>query len=250
MSEDVEPVRIRPVLYFAPVFWETDYWSESTHRWDHIAPSTPLDERPSAELEAGLDSPLIKVLEAACDEWEILPGAGMLKHGYGRSVEIVRFAFVEADADRDGIPEAMGYGWPNKLPAPNPDGSISMVWGRDISVRQLLASKQLGLLRGDVTRPYVFPVRPQGGGAVLRELGPIAPDLVRAVLASIRGLEGDSVRAVHVASTGMHLADQYISGHPVESGAAAFAARQTQKRLFRRFRRKEPPESPEVRGKP
>lgn len=48
-------IKIRPVLFCAPVFWTSEFWSESTHDWDWVSAETPLGKKPWAEDEVSLD---------------------------------------------------------------------------------------------------------------------------------------------------------------------------------------------------
>lgn len=102
-------IRIRPVLFCAPVFWTPDYWSDSTHALDWVRPETALDRKPWAELEVSLDATLVDSFEVACDAWGIAPGPGMIKHGPSLAGVFERFAFVRADADTEGVAEQAGY---------------------------------------------------------------------------------------------------------------------------------------------
>lgn len=220
-----QPINCAPVLYFAPVFWREHYWSESARQWADVGPTTPLSNRPFIEMEVGLDTTLGLILETACDELEILPGPDMIEQHSTRRGEIVRFAFVEAEADRDGVDAQVGYQWPSRLPAPEADGTVNLVDGRDVTMRQLLAASDLGLIRGDVSRPYLFPVVPQGTGQVIVDLGRIAPEVVRASLTAVRGLGGNLVHVVRSAPDALNEADRYVSEHPIESGLGLTGAR-------------------------
>ena len=222
-----------PVLIHAPVFWLEHYWSESTHQWDEIQPSTPLTARPFAEIDAGLDTTLGDILVAACDALQILPGPDM-GDASRRRQEIVRFAFVEEEADNDGIASGIVYAWPSRLPVPKSDGTISEVPGKEVTVRQLLAASELDLIRGDVTRPYLFPVAPQGAGQVVVEIGRIAPEFVRAVLIAVKGLDGAFIHLVRTFPADLRHADSYVSAHPIESGTAVAASR----RLWKKFKKR------------
>lgn len=218
VDDDDQPIRCTPVLYFAPVFWLERYWSESSRKWTGIGPTTPLANRPFVEMDVGLDTTLGVILETACDELEILPGPDMIQQGSTRRGEIARFAFVEAEADRNGIDAQVGYQWPSRLPAPAADGRINLIDGRDVTMRQLLAASDLGLLQGDVSCPYLFPVVPQGAGQVIADLGHIAPEVVRASLAAVRGLGGNFVQVARSVPGVLHEADRYVSEHPIETG--------------------------------
>jgi hypothetical protein len=233
MDGDAQPIRCTPVLYFAPVFWLEHYWSESARRWADVGPSTPLADRPFVEIEVGLDTTLGDILEKACDELGILPGPDMIHQGSTRRGEIARFAFVEEEADRNGIDAQVGYQWPSRLPAPGADGGVNLVDGRDVTMRQLLAASGLGLIRGDVSRPYLFPVVPQGAGQVITDLGQIAPEVVRASLAVVRGMGGDFMHVVRSAPGVLRGADRYVSEHPIETGLGVGGLRWLKSKIWR-----------------
>jgi hypothetical protein len=191
-----------------------------------------LDHRPWVEVRAGLDATLGDVLEAACDDMGIRPGNYMIDHGLTCRSELFRFAFVEPQSDRDGINPQSGYAWPGRLPAPDWDGNIVMTAALEVTVRQLLVSSELGLIRGDVTRPYIYPVKPQGAAQVIADLAPLAPDIVRTTLNAVKGIEGDTVWLIHGGSKVLHGADLWTSQHPIEAGITAIAS----KGLLRRAR--------------
>jgi hypothetical protein len=71
---DAGTIVVRPVLFCAPVFWSHYYWADSAHIWDDIRPDTPLDGKPTAELEVGLDATLGDVVGASLDAWGITRG--------------------------------------------------------------------------------------------------------------------------------------------------------------------------------
>lgn len=185
---------VTPVLFCAPVFWTKDYWSEETHDWDWVTPETPLIEKPTAVFQVSIDVTVGDVLEAACDSWGITPGPGMLRLGATRRSEFWRFAFVQEDHDKDGVDRQTGYKWPAMLPVVQSDGTITRSKGTEVSFRELIVSSTLGLVTGDILRPYVHPVRPQGTGDVVTQLTKITAEDARAAFALV-----DSVghRAIH-----------------------------------------------------
>ncbi|MHB1209873.1 MAG: hypothetical protein ACYC1I_09240 [Acidimicrobiales bacterium] len=184
-------------------------------------------------MEVGLDATLGDILEKACDELGILPGPDMIQLGATRRSEITRFAFVEEEADRNGIDAQVGYQWPSRLTVPCADGSISLIHGRDATMRQLLAASDLGLISGDVSRPYLFPVVPQGTGQVIADLGQIVPEVVRAALAAVQGMEGVLIRTVQSAPGALHDADRYVSEHPIETASGVAGLRWLRSKIKR-----------------
>lgn len=155
-------IRIRPVLFCAPVFWTPKWWDESTHALDRVRPETSLDHKPWAEIEVSLDVPLGEVLALACDAWGIRPGPDMEKYSVPLETQFERFAFVRTERDAGGISEQAGYRWPPTIPIAREDGSMEKVHGTEVTFRELLVASDLGLIVGDVRRPYVHPVPPQG----------------------------------------------------------------------------------------
>lgn len=155
-------IKVRPVLFCAPVFWTSEFWSESTHDWCWVRAETPLGQKPWADVDVSLDVTLGQVFAEACDAWRIAAGPDLLKRGGTREQQFVRFAFVQPDRDADGVDARRGYRWPRTLPIARENGTIEQVPALEITYRELLASSLLGLLEGDVTRPYVHPVIPQG----------------------------------------------------------------------------------------
>jgi len=234
VDPEFDPVRITPVLIHAPVFWLEHYWSESTHQWDGVGPITPLAARPYVEMEVGLEATLGDILDRACEALDILPGPDMARNRSTRRGEIVRFAFVEEEADSEGIDSGTVYSWPSRLRIPEVDGTISEVFGQDVTVRQLLAAGQLGLIHGDVTRPYLFPVIPQGSGQVVTDIATIAPEIVRAAMSAIRGLDGELIRVVSAFPKELRHADAYASTHPIEAASIATASGN----LWKKFKKK------------
>jgi hypothetical protein len=44
------------VLFCAPVYWVSDYSADSAHQWDWVKAETPLDKKPTVELEIASDA--------------------------------------------------------------------------------------------------------------------------------------------------------------------------------------------------
>lgn len=171
-------------MYWPPTFMTPQYWAESARQYGWVSPATPLAQRPSLEFEISTDVTLGEVLEAACDAWEIFEGPDMLKYGATRTGEFHRFGFVRIPDDEEGIDEQIGYAWPSKLPVARENENTEYVPAMKITYRELLASSALGLIEGDVMRPYVYPKSPQGTPAALSELVSLSADAVRAAYAS------------------------------------------------------------------
>jgi len=156
-----------------------------------VAPETPLVEKPSAEFEVSLDVTLGEVLEVAGDAWGMRPGPGQFKYGTG-PVRPVRFGFVRPD-DASGVDSQIGYTFPRSLPVVKEDGTAELVLGSDVTFRELLVASRLGLLKGDVTRPYLHPSIPQGVGLE----GELARLTIEAIQAAYRAVDTDVGFAEH-----------------------------------------------------
>ncbi len=180
-----DTIVVRPTLCWPPIFWMPDYWAESAREYQWVTPATPLADRPYLEFEVSLDVTLGEVLVAACQAWGMVEGPHMKKTGAKLADEFCRFGFVRIPDDEGGIDEQVGYKWPSTIRVVRDDGSVENVPAMSVTFRELLASSSLGLVEGDVTRPYVYPVRPQGVTSVISDFSHISPDDVKAVYAGI-----------------------------------------------------------------
>jgi hypothetical protein len=187
-------VVFRPVLSRGPAWWNDDFWS--THAWDYVKSTEPLAAKPTAEIEVTLDATLAEIIDAASDAWGLRPvGNGRPPHRM--SGEMYRLGFVR-DADVSGAALGEDYKWPPVAPIAKDDGSIEQVPWPQITVRELPVASHLGLIEGDVTRPYVHPVRPQGGPGLIVEALPLMLDLVRAAYAALPAVAHGTAHVVQV----------------------------------------------------
>ncbi len=129
-----------------------------------------LTDKPWADVQVSLDVTLGEVFAVACDAWGITEGPEFPRYGGAREGEFHRFAFVKT-SDAAGLSAGDGHRWPSTFPIAKEDGTVEQVPALRITYRELLAASSLGLLEGDVTRPYVHPVRPQGDPGLLIEVG-------------------------------------------------------------------------------
>lgn len=196
-------IRIRPVLFCAPVFWSPQFWVEDVHRWDWVDPQTPLDEKPWVELEVSLDVTLGDVVDAACDAWGIERGPDAQNLSHDRRDEFIRWAFVSEGTDAAGVDPQVGYQWPWSLPIATEDGKIEERLPKEISYRELLAASELGLIEGDVMRPYLHPVRPQGNPGALIEAGKLTLAAIRAAYAGIDDSIGYAEHTIRLIAASM-----------------------------------------------
>ena len=210
-------IKVRPVLFCAPVFWMREFWSESTHDWDWVRAETPLGQRPWVELEVSLDVTLGQVFAEACDAWRITAGPDMAEQRTTREQQFVRFAFVQPDRDARGVDAQEGYRWPSTLPVARENGTIEQVPALEITYLELLASSLLGLLKGDVTQPYVHPVIPQGPAGDLVEPLRLTLEAIRAAYTQIDHRFGLAVHTIRLVDASRPDAER-IASKTVDDG--------------------------------
>ncbi len=178
-------ILVKPVLFCAPVFWGREFWAESAHSLDWVKAETPLADKPSVQVEVPVDGTMGEVFAIACDEWGLRAGPDLVKRGGTRESNFVRFAFVRPEVDAVGLSPQDGHRWPSSLPIARQDGTVEKVPGLQITFRELLASSSLGLLEGDVTRPYVHPVIPQGDPGTLIVVGKLTAHAIHAAYGAL-----------------------------------------------------------------
>jgi hypothetical protein len=183
-------LRVTAVLFTAPVFFTPDYWSESARAWAWVQPDTPVEEKPVAEFEVSLDVTLGEVFEAACGAWNIEPGPHLDEYGATLRDQFTRFAFVVEGRDPRVIADEDRYDWPETLPVARESGDVELVHGLDVTFRELAASSRLGLIEGDVTRPYVDPVIPQGEFGQIPEIVHLTIEAIRAAYVAVDAAVG------------------------------------------------------------
>lgn len=192
---DGPSVTVTAVLAHAPVFWTPQYWQPSAQQWDGVMPETPLADRPVAVLQVGIDSTLREVWSAACDAWDIHEGPDQIARGRTREREFRRVAFVDEQRDAQG---ADVYSWGNQLNVARADGTVEKADAFDLTYRELLVASELDLIDGDITRPYVTPVIPQGDVGLLIEAARLTVEVIRA---AYNMLPQETARFVHLVST-------------------------------------------------
>src|SRR5262249_54103672 len=77
------------------------------------------------------------------------------------------------------------YHWGRCVPVADMDGTVSEISFKEVTFRQLLASQQLGLIEGDVTRPYICPSMPQGDIPSLAHAAQVGVEAARAAYAGV-----------------------------------------------------------------
>lgn len=231
---------VEPVLFCAPVFWTHEFWEESAHAMDWVRPETRLDDRPRAEIEVSLGVTLGEVLGVACDAWGLRLGPDNVQRGMTLAQnECARFAFVRPDRDAAGLTGADGLRWPSTLPVAREDGTVVQAPGLSVSFRELLASSDLGLIEGEITSPYVHPVRPQGDPALVGAVVHLTVQAIHAAYAAVDARVGVAEHVVRLvassAPTVKHTSDQVIDEG--ERAVLAAASVGWLRRRWRKWRR-------------
>lgn len=149
------------VTLMGPPFYGTDdMWLGERYEaeeWD-----APYEWRPKVEVEASAEETLADVIDRAADALRIRPNPAVL-HQTAMSKAIGGIAFYYGPTDdaaygRDRAPDK----WPQVLFIPGPNGERLEKRWQEVSVTELLASADAGLLYGDPLRPYLYPGFPQG----------------------------------------------------------------------------------------
>jgi hypothetical protein len=182
-------VTVNAVLFCAPVEFSKNFLT--THDWDWVEADMPLADKPTATMDVPLDATLAEVIDCATTGWGLVPGKHLREIGSTRTSQVIaKVAFVRAGEE---APEGGSRReWTYFLPVARLDGAVEQRAWVDVTYRELLAASSLGLVRGDVTRPYVHPVPPQGDPAAILEVGRLAVDAIRAAydaLPDARGVE-------------------------------------------------------------
>jgi hypothetical protein len=230
-------IYVRPVLFCAPVFWTLEFWSESTHAWDGVRPETPLDQKPWAELEVSLDVTLGEAFGVACDAWGVELGPDARHHGTRRIDQFQRFAFVRPDQDAAGVDARESNRWPARLSIAREDGAAELVQGVEVTFRELLASSSLGLIEGDVTRPYVHPVMPQGDVGPAIEAARLTIEAIRAAYSAVDDATDyaeHTIRLVRTSLPQVHDAANTVVDEGIRIAAVVAFVHWVRKKLRRR----------------
>jgi hypothetical protein len=145
-----------------PVWYEPDYWN--THEFDSFDSSGPYADKPKITVSAKHQETLAEVIDRAADELGLRLGPAHEKYLRSRVSDwLARMGFYrpQDDASFDG---PRMYEWPFLLKIARDTGVVEEVAWRDVTYRELIASSTLGLVEGDVLRPYICLSHPQGVG--------------------------------------------------------------------------------------
>lgn len=186
-TEHVLPITV--ALAYAPVSYTPKWWSASSHEYDHLGhEDVPWSKMPKAVIDASPEDTLATVLDRAGDALGIAPGPDALKYAppsvslSGLSSMLFHIGFYRP-ADEDGFNVREHYGWDNRVPLAALDGKVSYRSFRKVTYRQLIVSKSLNLIEGDVVRPYICPSTPQGDIPGLTEVARLTAEAIKAAYA-------------------------------------------------------------------
>jgi hypothetical protein len=189
---------IRPVLYHSPMFYERHWWTDAAHQWDWVTEDTAIDAKPFVDLEVSLNDTLGDALETACAMMGFDVGTDGEMHGHIRNSQIGRIGFVNPDRDLHGVDHEILYKWPHELTVAREDGHVEDVPWREVTFRELLASSALGLVEGDVTRPYIYTGIPQGNPSPIVELARISVEMIHDAYRDVESSAGAIDRTIHL----------------------------------------------------
>jgi hypothetical protein len=103
---------------------------------------------------------------------------------------------------------------------------VEQVPGLRITFRELLVSSSLGLLEGDVTRPYVHPVIPQGDPGTLIVVGKLTAHAIHAAYGALDARFGAVEHTIRpLASslpTAVHTTDEVVDDGVRVAAVVAF----------------------------
>lgn len=204
-------------LAYGPTWYMPDYWSESSHAYDYLGhESHPYSEMPKAVVPATLGDTLASVYDRAGDALGIAPGPDAMRFREGAkatlSLQVCHVGFYRP-SDEEGFDIPRSYRWTTEVPVADMDGSVHLLSLHEVTYRQLLVSQRLGLVEGDVARPYICPSMPQGDIPALTHAAHLS---VGAVKAAYSGLQGVAQEARPV--------EQSARGHIDDAQRLAFLA--------------------------
>lgn len=183
-----------------PVWYEPDYWS--THAFDSFDPTGPYAVKPKFTVEARYDETLAEVIDRATEGLGLCLGPAHERYLIDRvSQWLVRLGFYRPE-DESAFDEQRMYGWPYLLPIAKEGGLVERIPWREATYRELVVSSSLGLIEGDVLRPYVSGSMPQGSAHEATEAARLTADAIRqayALLPQARRTVDDVIRLAFVA---------------------------------------------------
>lgn len=211
-------IKVSPVLFCAPYFWTNDFWTETARQWAWVDQNFPVEKKPSCNLAITLDVTLGEVIEEAARIWELEPGADILRRSSNALDVFDRYAFVDEHEILTGDLKSRNVLFAKKLAVIDEEGNEALVRGSDITYGQLLVASLVGLIDGDVCRPYVHPVRAQGLGGNAIELARAAADLAQLAWSFIHSHLASTGHAIHDLDVAAGELNEHVKS-PIEEGA-------------------------------
>lgn len=184
MSQE-DSLAVTVALAYGPTWYTLGWWSPSSHEHDHLGhESVPWSDMPQAVVNASPDDTLAVVLDRAGEALGIEPGPDAFKHAppghsrMGLASMLWHIGFYRpADEDGFNIPES--YRWKNCLPVADVAGNVTYHPCQQITYRQLIVSERLGVIDGDVMRPYICPSMPQGDIQGITEVARVTAEVAK-----------------------------------------------------------------------
>ena len=176
MADD-DTLTVTVTLATPPVWYEPDYWN--THEFDSFDPAGPYANKPKISVTTRYVETLAEVIDRAADGLGLQLGPAHEKYLIDRvSQWLARMGFYRPEDDGAFEMQLMD-GWPYLLPIAKETGQVEKIpWG-EVTYRQLLVSSSLGLIEGDVLRPYISGSMPQGNAHEVVEAAKVTADAIR-----------------------------------------------------------------------
>lgn len=201
MTDD-DTLTVTVTLATPPVWYEPDFWN--THEFDSFDSAGPYANKPKVTVTTRYGETLAEVIDRAADGLGLQLGPAHEKYLRDRvSQWLARMGFYRPEDD-GGFEVQRMYGWPYLLPIAKESGQVEKLPWRDVTYRQLLASSSLGLIEGDVLRPYISGSMPQGGAHEVVETAKVTADAIRhayALLPQTQSAVDNAMRFAFLAGT-------------------------------------------------
>lgn len=185
-----------------PVWYEPDYWN--THEFDTFDPVAPYASKPQVTLTSRYDETLGEVIDRASVCLGLALGPAHEKYLTDRvSKWLSRIGFYRPEDDKAFDVHRM-YGWPDLLPIARVTGKVETIPWQEATYRELIVSSNLGLIEGDVLRPYISGSMPQGSAHEAVEAAKLTVDAVRhayALLPQAESVVGGAMQLAFLAGS-------------------------------------------------
>jgi hypothetical protein len=183
VSDSDTALSVIVTLATPPVWYEPDYWN--THEFDSFDGSGSYADKPKVTVAGELHETLGQVIDRAADELGLRLGAAHEKLLHTRVSEwLNRMGFYRPDDD-EPFDEHRMYDWPRLLTIARESGVVEEVPWPEVTYRELVASSRLGLVEGDVLRPYISGSMRQGGPQEIAEGVRVTVEAIHHVYAAL-----------------------------------------------------------------